>query len=85
MYAHFNPDETRRLEEYMNYKIGYKSKMSFINTRIDGDLSLDNHTTFYIKKYPGYIEIKFDKDQNSTDAYYRIKDLCEGIKKALAG
>lgn len=84
MYAHFNPGETRKLEKYMDSEIGRRSKMSFINTRIDGQLSLDGHTTFYIKKYPGYLEIKLDKDKNSANAYYSIKNLCEGIKQALA-
>jgi len=84
MYARFNPDATWRVEQYMNGKIGRKNNMSFTNTRIDGQLALDDQTTFYIKKYPGYLEIKLDKDKNSGEAYYRIKNFCEGIKKALA-
>ena len=37
----------------------------------------------YIKKYPGRIEIKLDKDENSYEAYHRIKSMCEGMKKVL--
>ena len=58
--------------------------MSFVNSRIDGTIALDDHTIFYIKKYPGFIEIELDKDKNSDVAYRRIKSMCEGIKRVLA-
>jgi hypothetical protein len=83
MKADFNRSRTRDVEEYMDKKIGTRSNMSFVNARIDGTLALDDHTTFYIKKYPGYVEIKLDKDENSGDAYQQIKSMCEGIKKVL--
>lgn len=85
MYVNYPADETRILEEYMNYKIGRASNMSFINARINGQLALNDHTTFYIKKYPGYLKIKLDKEKNSQQSYHRIKDMCEGIKKVLTG
>ena len=83
MKADFSKSKTRDVEEYMDRRIGTRSNMSFVNTRIDGTLALDDHTTFYIKKYPGYVEIKLDKDENSGDAYQHIKSMCEGIKKVL--
>ena len=69
MNADFSKSKTRDVEEYMDNRIGTRSNMSFVNSRIDGTIALDDHTTFYIKKYPGYIEIKLDKDKNSGDAY----------------
>lgn len=83
MDADFSKSKTRAVEEYIDSRIGRRSNMSFVNSRIDGTLSLDDHTTFYIKKYPGYIEIKLDKDKNSDDAYRQIKSLCGGIKKVI--
>jgi hypothetical protein len=83
MNADFSKSKTRAVEEYMDSRIGSRSKMSFVNSRIDGTLALDDHTTFYIKKYPGIVEIKLDKDENSYEAYHRIKSMCEGIKKVL--
>jgi hypothetical protein len=83
MDADFSKSKTRAVEEYMDSRIGRRSNMSFVNSQIDGTLSLDDHTTFYIKKYPGYIEIKLDKDRNSDDAYRQIKSLCGGIKKVI--
>lgn len=54
--------------------------MSFVNTRIDGTIALDDQSLFYIKKSPGFLTIKLDKDANSEEAYERIKAFCEGIK-----
>ena len=81
MTAYFNTNKTRKVENYMDYKIGHRSNMSFINTRIDGQIALDDHTTFYIKKYPGFLELKFDKERNSYESYQRIRAMCEGIKE----
>lgn len=83
MDAHYDPAKTRDVEEYMNYKIGHASNISFINTRIDGQLALDDHTNFYIKKYPGYLKIKLDKEKNSVESYQHVKQMCEGIKKVV--
>jgi len=84
MLAHFSREKTTDVDEFMDYKIGNTSNMSFVNSRIDGKLALDDHTTFYIKKYPGYLQIKLDKDENSAKAYERIKSMCEGIKKVIS-
>lgn len=82
--AHFNKNKTRSVDKYMDDKIGRTSNMSFLNTQIDGKLALDDHSTFYIKKYPGFIKIKLDKDENSGEAYYKMKSMSKGIKKILA-
>ena len=83
MEAHFSIDKTRALEEYMDDKIGEASNMSFVKTTIDGRVGLDDHTTFYIKKYPGFVKIKLDKFKNSDEAYSRIRSMCEGIGKVV--
>ena len=83
MEAHFSRNKTRALEEYMDDKIGAASNMSFVKTTIDGRVGLEDHTTFYIKKYPGFIKIKLDKYKNSSEAYARIKSMCEGIGKVV--
>jgi len=83
MNAHFPKNKTRDVDEYMDDRIGRRSKMSFVNSRIDGTIALDDHTKFYIKKSPGVLEIKLDKDENSDEAYHEIKLMCQGIKKIL--
>lgn len=84
MYAHYNPGKAGNVDEYMTDEIGRASHMSFVNTRIDGKLTLDDRTTFYLKKHPGYIEIKLDKDENSGDSYHKIKTMCNGIKQIIS-
>jgi hypothetical protein len=84
MKAHFNKNKTRKVENYMDETIGDQSNMSFINTRIRGQLALDDHTTFYLKKYPGFLEIKFNKGENSYESYQKIKAMCQGIKEVIA-
>lgn len=83
MKAWFDKNKTLNVESYMDDKIGDRSNMSFTNTRIDGQIALDDHTTFYIKKYPGFLEIKFNKMENSYGSYRRIKSMCEGIKEIV--
>jgi hypothetical protein len=83
MEADFSKNRTRDVEEYMDESLGTTSNTSFVNTRIEGQLALNDHTTFYIKKYPGYIQIRLDKTKNSYESYQRIRSMCEGIKKRL--
>ena len=83
MNAYFNKSQMRDVEEYMDRRIGRRSNMSFVNSRIDGTMGLDDHTTFYIVKYPGHLKIKLDKDENTDEAYGRIRDMCEGMKEVL--
>ncbi len=83
MKAYFNLHRTRDVEEYMDNRLGEVSSMSFVNTKIDGQIALDDHTTFYIKKYPGFVQIKLDKEKNSNQSYERVRSMCEGIKKIL--
>lgn len=84
MQAHFNSRKTKDVDFFMDNKIGNRNNVSFANTKIDGKIILDDHTTFYIKKYPGYLQLKLDKDENSTESYQRIKAMCEGIKKIVS-
>jgi hypothetical protein len=65
MKAHFNKNKTRKVESYMDQRIGDLSNMSFVNTRIAGQIALDDHTIFYIK-IPGLLEIKFNKVKTAT-------------------
>ncbi|HEY2720971.1 MAG TPA: hypothetical protein VGI82_04570 [Chitinophagaceae bacterium] len=83
MKAHFPRDKTRRVEECMDNYIRGESNSSFVNTRIDGHLSLNDHTQFYIRKYPGFLQIKLDKTENSYDSYAKIKSMCEKLKNII--
>lgn len=78
MTAKFNPEKTTKVDKYLDRELS-AGDMSFTNTEMDGEITLDNKTTFYIKKSPGYLHIKFDKEKNSEEALYKIKTVCDGI------
>jgi hypothetical protein len=83
MNAWFVENRMDDVEAFMNDRIGRRNNLSFSATNINGRLTLDDRTTFFIKKFPGHIEIKLDKDENSSRSYQTIKSLCEGIKDVL--
>ena len=82
MTAKFNPDKTVAVERLLDKELS-RGNMSFANTQIDGNITLDDKTVFYIKKSPGFLHIKLDKELNSDEIYYRIKSVCEEIKNVV--
>ena len=60
MTAKFNPDKTTAVERWLDKELP-AGDVSFINTDIDGEITLDNQATFYMKKSPGFLNIKLDK------------------------
>ena len=83
MNANFSRHKTKAIERYMERVLGPQTNMSFINSQIDGDIALDDNTTFYIEKHPGHLKIKLDKYKNSEAGYEEVRDMCEGIKEML--
>lgn len=81
LYALYSRNKTRRLQHYLDAQL---SSTMFTNSRIKGNVSLDDHTNFYILANPGVLVIKLNKRENSEESYYRIKALGEGIKRQLA-
>ena len=84
MNAYFSRSKTKAVEQYMDSQLGRQSNMSFENSQIDGTLTLDDHTTFYVKKSPGVLKIKLNKDENSDEALAKVRSMCEGLKKIIA-
>jgi len=82
MKAKFNPEKTTKVDKYLDKELS-SGDMSFVNITMDGEITLDNKTTFYIKKSPGYLHIKFDKEKNSDEAFFKIKSVCEGINEVV--
>jgi len=85
MSAWFNPGKTSEVHKYMDQKLGKHNEMSFVNAEIDGTITLDDHTVFYLKSLPGDLEIELDKSENSQESYQQVKEMCEGIKKVIEG
>src|SRR5215510_10920571 len=78
MTAKFNPGKTDKVDKYLDKELA-DGKMSFVNTQMDGEITLDDKTTFYVKKSSGYLHIKFDKQKNTEEAYSKIRGVLEGI------
>ena len=82
MTAKFNPDRTAAVERWLNKEMA-TGDVSFTNTEIDGNITLDNNSTFYMKKSPGFLNIKLDKEKNSEAVYRQIRSVCEGIQDVV--
>ena len=82
MTAKFNPEKTTEVDTYLDKELS-AGDMSFVNTRMDGEITLDDKTTFYVKKSPGYLNIKFDKEKNSAEAFSKVKSVCDGINEVV--
>jgi hypothetical protein len=81
--AQYNKDNTRAVEKCIDDHLRKNGDASFINTSIDGNLTLTNGTTFYIKNYPGQLEIKFDKAENSMASLNDMKSLAKDLKPSI--
>ena len=82
MTAKFNPDRTVAIERWLDKELPAVD-VSFTNTEIDGNITLDNQATFYMKKSPGFLNIKLDKEKNSDAIYRKIRTACEGINDVV--
>jgi len=82
MTAKFNPDKTDEVDRYLDKELP-SGNMSFVNTKMNADVTLDDKTTFYIKKSPGYLNIKFDKEKNSDEAFVKVKSVLERIGEVV--
>jgi hypothetical protein len=83
MDAYFRKSQTDKVDAYLDRTIGRHTKSSFRRSRINGVIALDDPGFFYIKKYPGHLRIKIDKEKNSEEAYQQLKSVREGIKNVL--
>ncbi len=79
--ASFNPSKTRKLQDYIDSHL--ESNVSFVNTEMDAVVTLDDETRFYMRSYPGFVRIRFNKKENSEESYEKIRGLCEGIKEVV--
>ena len=82
MTAKFNPDKTVAVERWLDKEL-HAVDVSFTNREVDGNITLDNHATFYMKKSAGFLNIKLDKEKNSDAIYRKIRTACEGINDVV--
>ena len=83
MDAWFSRNKTRKVERYMNDRIGGGNNMSFVNTQTDAQFTLNDGSKFYMKKSPGHILIRMKKGEVSDETYFAMKDMCKGMKEVV--
>src|SRR5215218_3566379 len=81
MKALFNENRTREVEAYMDENIGDKNEVAFVNTEMDAQITLDDHTFFYLKKFPGHVELKLNKYKKRREVFIELKLCAKGSKK----
>lgn len=83
MTALYEENKTRKIRRFLKNCFEEHNNTSFKNRHVDETITLEDRTTFYINSYPGQLKIKLNKRENSEEAYYRMKDICEDIKDML--
>ena len=83
MCASFDEDKTRKIQRLVDRELNIDLGRSGRNARVDATITLDDHTTFYMRAFPGELRINFDKRENTEDSWEKIQDVCEEIKEAL--
>ncbi|HQW83021.1 MAG TPA: hypothetical protein PK987_01095 [Ferruginibacter sp.] len=84
MDASFQKRQTHAVQKYLNANL-----LAFENEwhkydLINKEVTLNDNTTFFIDAAPGALRIKIDKEENSEQAYEKIRQVCEEIKDLLA-
>lgn len=80
--ASYAKSKTYRIQRFIDQEL--HTTNVFSNARMDGDITLDDRSNFYVQAYPGRLVIRMDRRENDPEAYYRIKSLGEKLKRKLA-
>ena len=83
MYASYDENKTRKIQHLLDRELNIDMGRSGRHAHVDGTITLDDRTTFYMRAMPGELRINFDKSHNSEDSWIKIQDVCEEIKNAL--
>ena len=76
MEASYQKNKTHAVQVYLNEHL-LNNRGSLKTT---GEIILDDNTTFYINSYPGELNIKIDKAENSDESFERVREVCENLK-----
>jgi hypothetical protein len=80
--ASYAKNKTYRIQRFIDQEL--HTRDVFSNARMDGDITLDDRSSFYVQTYPGKLIIRMDRRENDPEAYYRLKSLGEKLKRKLA-
>lgn len=80
-YASYTNNKTLQVHRFLDNKL--KTKQVFNHGRVDAMITLSDNTNVYVKTTPGRLLIKLDKNDNSPEAYERIKRVGEDLRIKL--
>jgi len=83
MNAKYDEDKTMAVDNYIKSCTGSDCRYNG-HGDFNATLVLDDNSHVYIRSKEGRLKIKFNKEENSEEAYEKIRDMCEGIKDLLA-
>lgn len=81
--ADYDPANTKTVELILDKYLKESNDPSFVNTKLDADMTLRNRTVFYIKHESGELKIKLDKDLNSVQTIQTFKKMAEELKGSI--
>lgn len=81
--AEFPSEKTPQVKNYLNKELNLDKELASKNHKIDGDISLEDGTFFYMKLAEGRLKIEMERKRNSQNAYKKLKRMFEGLKGVL--
>ncbi len=83
--ARYDDSKTGAVENYIKTCTASNGRFNYSgHGDINATVTLDDKSRVYIRSREGRLKIKFNKEENTEEAYERIRDMCEGIKDLLA-
>lgn len=81
--AEFPEEKTLEVNNYLKKELNLSKNISANKNKIEGDISLEDGTFFYMKLAEGRLKIEMERKRNSQTAYKRLKRMFEGLKGVL--
>jgi hypothetical protein len=81
--AEYNRDRAVNVEQCLDDYLKGNNDASFKHTEMDNEMTLSNHTIFYIKYAPGELRIELDKKKNSKETVAKFRRLYGALRKAI--
>jgi hypothetical protein len=81
--ATYPSGKTAQMQHYMEDILQEKRIFKDVDDKKKAEIRLADGTHFLINYEPGYMEINFQKTDNSYSAYAKMKKLCAGFANVL--
>jgi hypothetical protein len=81
--ATFRDYKYERIQQAINQSVAPTTIFRTGYEDIDETITLTDKTQFYLKSSSGKLYIRFDKNENSSVSYQKIKEMAKAIEKAL--